>query len=227
MIAFFIQIVLIVKKALLFYDRYKGPKASTESGEMDKQRRKSVQRKAKAIFEKAEDREKAGGNYFETGWQATLELMLLMMEDVLLESPDQLLPLQISDDNEWEFYLDIMEKLDLPPNTGAVLVTPSAFKDMKLPGLSEFEDSEMAPWERNAYSLIVSHLQDHTIILQASLPGIEFAGGHPSSHHKRYPGLTGSADFKSCLVSSFGFVELIRFLVLSRLNIAMQYLSIR
>ena len=148
----------------------------TKDNEMDEHRRKSIQRKSEAIFKKAEDREKAGGDYFETGWQATLELMLLMMEEHLLESPDQLLPMQISEDDEWDFYLDVMEKLDLPPDTGAVLVTPSAFKDMKLPGLSEFEDSEMAPWKRNAYSLIISHLQDHTIILQASLPGLEFAG---------------------------------------------------
>jgi hypothetical protein len=148
----------------------------TKDNEMDEHRRKSIQSKSEAIFKKAEDREKAGGDYFESGWQATLELMLLMMEEQLLESPDQLLPMQIGEDDEWDFYLDVMEKLDLPPDTGAVLVTPSAFKDMKLPGLSEFEDSEMAPWKRNAYSLIISHLQDHTIILQASLPGLEFAG---------------------------------------------------
>jgi hypothetical protein len=143
---------------------------------MDQQRQKSIQRKTEAIFKKAEDRQKAGGDYFESGWQATLELMLLMMEEQLLESPGQLLPMQISDDDEWDFYLDVMEKLDLPPDTGAVLVTPSAFKEMKLPEFSEFEDSEIAPWKRNAYSLIISHLRDHTLILQASLPGIEFAG---------------------------------------------------
>jgi hypothetical protein len=39
---------------------------------MDKQRRKSIQRKTEAIFKKAEDRVKAGGDYFEAGWQATL-----------------------------------------------------------------------------------------------------------------------------------------------------------
>jgi hypothetical protein len=143
---------------------------------MDKKRRKSMQKSAKAIFKKAEDREKAGGEHFETGWQATLELMLLMMEEQLRENPGQLLPMQISADNEWDFYLDVMEKLDLPPGTGAVLVTPSAFKEMKIPGFPDFEDSELAPWKRNAYSLIISHLQDHIIILQASLPGLEFAG---------------------------------------------------
>ena len=78
--------------------------------------------------------------------------MLLMMEEQLRENPGQLLPMQISADNEWDFYLDVMEKLDLPPDTGAVLVTPSAFKEMKLSEFSEFEDSEMAPWKRNAYS---------------------------------------------------------------------------
>ena len=143
---------------------------------MDEHRRKSIQRKSEAIFKKAEDREKAGGDYFETGWQATLELMLLLMEEQLIENPGQLLPMQISGDDEWDFYLDVMEKLDLPPDTGAVLVTPSAFKDMKFPMQSEFEDSELAPWNRNAYSVIISNIRDHTVILQASLPGIEFAG---------------------------------------------------
>jgi hypothetical protein len=91
---------------------------------MDQERLKSIQESAKAIFKKAEKREKAGGDSFETGWQATLELMLLMMEKQLLESPGQLLPMQISGDDEWDFYLDVMEKLDLPPDTGAVLITP-------------------------------------------------------------------------------------------------------
>ena len=84
---------------------------------MDKHHRKSIQRKTEAIFKKAEDREKAGGDQFETGWQAALELMLLMMEHQLLENPGQLLPMQTSGDDEWDFYLDVMEKLDLPPDT--------------------------------------------------------------------------------------------------------------
>jgi len=143
---------------------------------MDKQRRKSIHKKAEAIFKKAEDREKAGEDHFEAGWQATLELMLLMMQQQILENPGQLLPMQTSVDNEWDFYLDVMGKLDQPPDTGAVLVTPSAFKEMKIPGFPDFEDSELAPWNRNAYSVIISNVQDHNIILQASLPGLEFAG---------------------------------------------------
>ena len=143
---------------------------------MDEQCPKSIHKKAEAIFKKAEDREKAGGDHFETGWQATLELMLLMMEQQILENPGQLLPMQTSGDEEWDFYLDVMEKLDLPPDTGAVLITPSAFKEMKVPGFPDFEDSELAPWNRNAYSVIISNLGDHTVILQASLPGLEFAG---------------------------------------------------
>ena len=143
---------------------------------MNKRRRKSIQRKADAIFEKAEAREKAGADHFESGWQATLELMLLTMEQGLLENPGQLLPMQISGDNEWDFFLDVMTKIDLPPDTGAVLITPSAFKDMQFPGLEQFENNQLAPWKRDAYSLIISTLKDHTSILQASLPGIEYAG---------------------------------------------------
>jgi hypothetical protein len=148
---------------------------------MEKQRQKSIQKSAKAIFKKAEEREKADGDHFETGWLATLELMLLMMEEQLVENPGQLLPMQISGDDEWEFYLYVMEKLDLPPDTGAVLVSPSAFKEMKLSEFPEFEDSEMAPWRRNAYSLIISHLRDHTIILQASLPSQLYQLMNPES----------------------------------------------
>jgi hypothetical protein len=143
---------------------------------MDEYLRKSIEKSAQAIFKKAEDREKAGRDRFETGWQATLELMLLMMQDQILENPGKLLPMQISGDDEWDFYLDLMEKLDLPPDTAAVLITPSAFKEMKLPEFSEFEDSEMAPWNRNAYSVIISNIRDNTVILQASPPGLEFAG---------------------------------------------------
>jgi hypothetical protein len=98
-----------------------------------------------AIFKKAENREKAGGDHFEAGWQATLELMLLMMEQQVLENPGRLLPMQTSGDDEWDFYLDVKEKLDLPPDTGAVLITPSVFKEMKIPGFPDFEESELAP----------------------------------------------------------------------------------
>jgi hypothetical protein len=69
-----------------------------------------------------------------------------------------------------------MEKLDLPPDTSAVLITPSAFKEMKIPGFPDFDDNELAPWNRKAYSVIISDLRDHNLILQASLPGLEFAG---------------------------------------------------
>lgn len=143
---------------------------------MDNQRQKSIQKSVKAIYQKAEDRKKAGSDHFETSWQATLELLFLMMEKHLLENPGQLLPMQISGDDEWELYLNVMEKIDLPPDTGAVLVPPSAFKEMRLFETSEFDDNELARWNRNAYSLILSDLRDRTLILQASLPGIKFAG---------------------------------------------------
>ena len=115
---------------------------------MDKQRRKSIHKKAEAIFKKAEEREKAGEDHFEVGWQATLELMLLMMEQQILENPGQLLPMQTSGDDEWDFYLDVMEKLDLPPDTGAVLITPSAFKEMKVPGFSRFRRQQLGDLEK-------------------------------------------------------------------------------
>jgi len=142
----------------------------------NKKRKKSIEKSAKAIFEKAETREKAGRNSFEAGWQAALETMLLLMEKHLLKHPGQLLPMQISGQEEWEFYQDIQEKLDLPPEICAVLITPSAFKDIQLPESTEFETIGLTSWERNAYSIIISGCRDHTVAMQVSLPGIESVG---------------------------------------------------
>jgi len=143
---------------------------------MDDNYKKSLGKSAEVIFKKAEVREKSGRDPFEAGWQATLEIMLLMMDKHLLEHPGRMLPMQINGQNEWEFYLDVQEKLDLPPETCAVLITPSAFKDMPIPEEIELRTNGLAPWERNAYSMIISHLRDHTVVMQASLPGIESVG---------------------------------------------------
>ena len=143
---------------------------------MDNDHLKSIEKSAIEIFDKAERREKAGRDHFEAGWQATLETMLLMVEKRIVEQPGQLVAMQIENQKEWEFYLDIKEKLDLPPETSAVLITPSAFKN--IPVIEEAELGYFGPkaWERNAYSLIISDLEDHQKIMHASLPGIEHAG---------------------------------------------------
>ena len=143
---------------------------------MDKNRKKSIEQSTKEIFHKAEVRERAGRDPFNAGWQATLEIMILMMEKNIIEQPGQLLAMQIEDQKEWEFYLDIKEKLDLPPETCAVLVTPSAFKNIPILEAEGVEYSGPTPWERDAYSLVVSDLEDHETIMQAALPGIESAG---------------------------------------------------
>ncbi len=143
---------------------------------MDNDHLKSIEKSAMEIFDKAERRKKAGRDHFEAGWQATLEIMLLMGKKRIAEQPGQLVAMQIENQKEWEFYLNIKEKFDLPPETSAVLITPSAFKS--IPKIENVEVGYFGPkaWERNAYSLIISDLEDHEKIMQASLPGIEHAG---------------------------------------------------
>ncbi len=131
---------------------------------------KSMDGAVKNVFDKADARVEAGQEPLDADWQATLELMLLMIHRHLLDNPGRLLPTQIDGQDEWDFYLDIQEKLDLPPDTYAALFTPSALKT--IPAL-ESEDSEMtgiAPWERNAYSILMSDSPDHSKIIQVSLP---------------------------------------------------------
>jgi hypothetical protein len=136
----------------------------------------SIASSATAIFEKAKKREEAGRDFFDAGWQAALETMLLMMEKRTAEQPGQLHPMQIDNDEEWEFYIRLKSKLDLPPETCAILMTPSAFKS--IPAIGEFDVESSVPkaWERNAYSVIVTDRGDHKKILQGSLPGIKHAG---------------------------------------------------
>ena len=98
------------------------------------------------------------------------------MDRYISERPGQLLAMQIENQDEWEFYLDIKKKLDLPPETCAVLVTPSAFKSMPAIEIPETINFGPKAWERHAYSLIISDLNDRTKIIQAALPGIEHPG---------------------------------------------------
>ncbi|MCK5195050.1 MAG: hypothetical protein KAQ71_14660 [Desulfobulbaceae bacterium] len=142
----------------------------------EQKRLRELEKIVKAIYAKADAREKAGRNPEEAGWQATLEIMLLLMDKTLQKHPGQLLPVQISNEDEEDFFIESLKKIDFPPDTHAVLYTPSAFKDMPFPKSPEVEMSRVAPWQRNAYSVIVSDTQDHSVVIQASLPGLEYAG---------------------------------------------------
>ena len=137
---------------------------------------KSIEESARAIFEKAEAREKAGRDAFEANWQASLELMLLVMDRHLVEQPGRMLPMQIKGEEEWVFYQNVLAKLDLPPDTCAVFITPSAFKDIPVPEDAQIPNIGTPAWERNAYSIIVSGWKDHTVVMQVSLPGLELVG---------------------------------------------------
>jgi hypothetical protein len=128
------------------------------------------------IYARAEASKESGRDPFLADWQAVLEIMLFMIQEPLLQSPGQLLPMQISGQEEWEFYVDVRGKLDLPPETCAVLMTPSAFRDMPVPKIPESERTWLTPWERNTYGIIVSNLHDREVVMHVSLPGIESVG---------------------------------------------------
>ncbi len=142
----------------------------------DRKRKQELENTLKAIYDRADTREKSGRDPFEAGWQATLEVMLFLMDITLQDRPGQLLPVQIANDDEGDFYADTLKIIDLPPDTHAVLYTPSAFRDMPLPKSQEVVLAGNAPWQRNAYSVIVSDTKDHRVVIQASLPGLEHAG---------------------------------------------------
>ena len=124
-------------------------------------------------FQKAEARKKSGCDPLVADWQAILEIALNLARNHLRHNPGRLLPLQIGNESEWKFYLELQAKLDLPPDTYAVLSTPS-FSENLLDALDDqdcedCEDREM-PWGKDAYLAIISDCRDHLRIMQVSLP---------------------------------------------------------
>jgi len=139
-------------------------------------RKDSIQKSIQQITERAESRKQAGRDEFQADWQASLELLLLIAEDHLLEHPGQLEFIRITNREEWGFYVDVMEKLDLPPDTCALLITPSAFKGMPLPKLKEWENAGLMAWQRDSVWVLISRCDDWKVIMQATLPGLESVG---------------------------------------------------
>jgi len=132
------------------------------------------------VFEKASARKDSGCDPLVADWQAILEIALNLARTHLQRNPGRLLPLQIGGDEEWEFYLDLLAKLDLPPDTFAVLSTPS-FSENLLDALDD-QDLEVAgsgemPWEKDAYLVIISDCSDHVRIMQVSLPSATGSAG--------------------------------------------------
>ena len=136
--------------------------------------RDRLEHKAREIDTRAESRRRTSIDPFSVDWQATLELVLLMMEQPFLDQPGELLPMQIDGHDEWEFYVEIEAKLDLPPDTCAVLVTPSAFKDMPVSFPEKAQRRNERP--KNTYSVLIKDLLRHETVMQVSLPGLESVG---------------------------------------------------
>jgi hypothetical protein len=135
-----------------------------------------IEREVAQIFAKSDARVESGCDPVEADWQATLELHIFMMQKHLFANQGQLLPMQIDGQEEWDFYLDIQEKLDLPPDTCALLMTPSAFKSLPVPESFEIDRLDLQETPRNAYSILISDCHAHNKIMQVSLPGLESVG---------------------------------------------------
>jgi len=138
--------------------------------------RDSFAQKAREIVTRAEARKGKGSDDFGIDWQACLELLLLMMEKPFVDNPGQLLPMQIGGDEEWDFHVQTEIKLDLPPDTCAVLVTPSAFKEMPVPFAEEVHKASQKTPEKNIYSVLITDCKSHKRVIQVSLPGINSVG---------------------------------------------------
>ena len=138
-----------------------------------KKRTKSIQESAEEIFEKAEAREKAGQDPFLCSLAGYPGNSAPGVRRVLASGP-VVADAESMGREEWDFYLEVLEKLDLPPEICALLITPSAARAMPIPQGLEM-DSRALP-ERDSFSMIISDCRDHKTVMQVSLPGVMSVG---------------------------------------------------
>ncbi len=131
---------------------------------------------AQKIIEKAKRREKAGRNSREVGFQANMELLFLMMKEHLKAHPGQMLPMQIDNEAEGALYLDVQEKLDLPPDACAVFITPSALRSIRRSIKDSTGFMEETESGKNVYSTLIANPDDQTRMMQAYTPGAVSVG---------------------------------------------------
>ena len=112
--------------------------------------------------------------------------MLLAYEKAL--RPGQLVPIGIDGEREWEFHQDVPEKLDLPPEVFAALITPSAASALPIP--HDPKPDTVIPPGRDAFSMLISDCRDHTTVMQVALPGLMSVGIDVFAHGSQLAGYT-------------------------------------
>lgn len=135
-----------------------------------------IKKRIKKIVDREGQRKSQGADSFDAMWQAVLEMILLLFEERFHKYPGQIIPAQIDNNEEWEFYINAFLKIDLPPDVCVALITPSWSKNMLAPDMPELKTKSSSAWERKAYSMYISHCFDRRRSIQVSLPGLESIG---------------------------------------------------
>jgi len=134
--------------------------------------RDMTKERVQKVFEKAEERKRSGRAPLAADWQAVLEVLLASTHDHLCQNPGRLVPLQVNNQDEWELYLDLLQNIDLPPDTHAVLSTPSFVRTVMESAPIEFTGMEQTRGDASTeqpYLLVISDCHEHRLIIQVSL----------------------------------------------------------
>lgn len=124
------------------------------------------------ILNRLKNRKKQGADESEADWQASLELMIALFSEKLKEYSGRIFPLALEEDKEWEFYIDLITKIDLPPDTYALLSTPSFIKIFS--GETIYTNLQIINLlsVNSSFNLIISHYSNPDKIIQVALPGL-------------------------------------------------------
>jgi hypothetical protein len=112
--------------------------------------------------------------------QLTLEFYLLLMRKSIEENPGKVISMGFDSDEEWSFFVDIVTKIDLPPDICTVFISPSTHKSistgLQLDKNLNFDPSTLSAWKRGMYTLVVSHYKNHNNVMHVTLPAIGSIG---------------------------------------------------
>ncbi|MEJ2054018.1 MAG: hypothetical protein P8X42_08870 [Calditrichaceae bacterium] len=128
------------------------------------------------IISRLEYRKKQGADESEADWQASLEFMMALFSEKLNNNSGRIFPIILEEDKEWEFYIDLITKIDLPPDVYSLLCTPSFFTIFSDETINSDLQINNVLSVNSSFNLIISHRSNPEKIIQVTLPGLNSIG---------------------------------------------------
>ncbi len=130
---------------------------------------RNIKKEMQKIMSRRDKRKEAGKAEVSAEMQAFYEIVILSMQEALSEHLGTTIPMQELEQEEFEVYLDVISKIDLPPEICAILITPNTRAIFNSQWDQMVKNVQM---NSKAYTLVISHHTERSILIQVTLQGL-------------------------------------------------------